>query len=401
MDQGPSVMRRGVIHYIDKTELLDSYLDRLFSEIPPRDTWIRPLKEKVILYGAGGLGNLAVQMLAKAGIRPLAFIDMYSPLLAYHGVPVRKPSEVGQDLREGCTVLVSVVTTPYVPIYDYLSDLGFEDVRPFYDAAEYLVDELHLTNGWLATELTNTDILNIIDVYRGLADNPSRAAYLRMLYWRIRREEVQSPLSNVTMTDKWFPAEVMPTLHANEYLVDAGAYDGQVMAEFLKRVSCRFAGLLAFEPDPENMAGLEHYLSTLPSSVRDKIRLIPKGLGAEAGYVPFLAGRNMASCISAKSAEMIPVVPLNDFACEPITVVKLHIEGAETDAIHGGINLFRLRRPIIAVTTYHNADGMWRLPKVIMDGLEDYQCYLRVHGWCGISSILYAVPKERAVDPGD
>lgn len=382
-------------HLIDKVEPLELSLERLFTDVPAREAWIRPLKEGVVIYGAGGLGQLAIGLLREAGVVPMSVVDRDPRVSTLQGVPVLNPGAIEPAIRENCTILVCVVTSPYAPMRDYLAELGFKDIRPFYDAAEYLIDTLHITNGWLAELQTEADIQGITRVYKALANDASRASYLQMLYWRIRREEVSSSLACVTMADKWFPSHGFPELRHDEYFVDAGAYDGEVTMKFLNRVEGRFRGVLAFEPDPENIATCLSRLSAHSSTVLQKVRLIKQGLGASAGTAPFMGGRNMASFVSSKGSEVISVVPLDDFAHEPITLVKLHLEGAEGDAIKGGMKLFHRHRPIIAATVYHKADGLWRLPAMLIDGLDDYSFIFRVHGWCGISSIIYAVPRER------
>jgi hypothetical protein len=52
-------------------------------------------------------------------------------------------------------------------------------------------------------------------------------------------------------------------------------------------------------------------------------------------------------------------------------------------------------RPIVAVTVYHNADGMWRTPLWLMQTLPDYRFLFRSHSWCGTGAVVYAIPKER------
>ena len=75
--------------------------------------------------------------------------------------------------------------------------------------------------------------------------------------------------------------------------------------------------------------------------------------------------------------------------------IKLHLEGAELDALRGARETIRRHRPIIAVTTYHNADGIWRTPAWLMDTLEDYRFLMRLHSGCGTGAVVYALPQEQ------
>ncbi|QID17331.1 FkbM family methyltransferase [Nitrogeniibacter mangrovi] len=368
----------------------------LFAAPAPRATWIKPLRSTVMLYGAGGLGKLASELLDSAGMAPALFVDLHPGCEAIDGVPVVTPEAVPETLKTRATVLVSVVTSPYDPIKAFLQSKGFDDVRPFYDAAELLVDQLHITNGWLAGPLNDTDKANIVNIFHGLADDASRAAYLQMLYWRVHRQERPFPGNTVSMADKWFPAEIRAALRDDEAFVDGGAYNGEVIEQFRQLVGDRFASIHAFEPDPSNFAQLQAYVGALDQGVRQRISIHPAGLGATNADAKFMAGRNMASFVTDKGDERISVLTLDSLDI-PATFVKLHVEGAELDAIRGGIRFLQSRRPMVALTIYHNEDGVWRTPLALMDALPDYVFLMRTHAWCGISTILYAVPPERYV----
>jgi hypothetical protein len=75
--------------------------------------------------------------------------------------------------------------------------------------------------------------------------------------------------------------------------------------------------------------------------------------------------------------------------------VKLHLEGGELDALKGGVAYFRQNRPIIAVTVYHNDDGLWRTAHWMHGNLDDYSLLMRTHSWCGTGAVIYALPNER------
>jgi hypothetical protein len=79
----------------------------------------------------------------------------------------------------------------------------------------------------------------------------------------------------------------------------------------------------------------------------------------------------------------------------PATLVKLHLEGNEFEALRGGIAWLRCHRPILAVTVYHHRDGIYNVPKLLLDHLEGYRLLLRNHAWCGTGVVLYGIPRER------
>ena len=73
----------------------------------------------------------------------------------------------------------------------------------------------------------------------------------------------------------------------------------------------------------------------------------------------------------------------------------MHLEGAELNALKGARNLIASHRPVIAVTTYHNSNGLWALPRWVMDEFPDYKFLMRLHGWCGTGAVLYGLPETK------
>jgi hypothetical protein len=47
------------------------------------------------------------------------------------------------------------------------------------------------------------------------------------------------------------------------------------------------------------------------------------------------------------------------------------------------------------VTTYHDRDGLWKIPAWLLDTLPDYRLLMRGHGWCGTGTVVYCIPAER------
>jgi len=75
--------------------------------------------------------------------------------------------------------------------------------------------------------------------------------------------------------------------------------------------------------------------------------------------------------------------------------IKIHAEGLELDTIKVNMHVFQKSRPIIAVTVYHSSDGIWKIEKELMDNLDNYLFYFRMHAHMGLAAIMYCIPKER------
>ncbi len=79
----------------------------------------------------------------------------------------------------------------------------------------------------------------------------------------------------------------------------------------------------------------------------------------------------------------------------PATFIKMHLEGGVLSALISAINTIKEFRPILAITFYHNLDGVSKLPLYLINSLQNYRYHVRLDSWGGTGAVLYAVPKER------
>ena len=74
--------------------------------------------------------------------------------------------------------------------------------------------------------------------------------------------------------------------------------------------------------------------------------------------------------------------------------VEIHNEGFELEAVTKGLDDFRKYRPIISVACYHSRDGLWKIEKTLMDGLEDYSFSFQLKAFQGQAAYMYCIPGE-------
>ncbi len=187
---------------------------------------------------------------------------------------------------------------------------------------------------------------------------------------------------------------MLAVLTEHESFADIGAHTGSLSLRFIEAVRGRFQEISAVEPDSENLSDLRMTVSNLPPSVRDRVRVIPAVVGSERGEKTFFQGLGYASQCSALGQSSLPTETIDDRGLSP-SFVKLHLEGAELDALKGCRNTILRYRPIIVATSYHNHQGLWELPQWLMGELSGYVFYMRMHSWCGTGSVVYCVPEER------
>ena len=109
------------------------------------------------------------------------------------------------------------------------------------------------------------------DVLRALPlweDEASREEYVAQI--RFRLDADFDGLSHPVQHPQYFPADLF-AWSDDEWVVDAGAYDGDTIKTIVRLYGDRFRRVLALEPDPANFAKLQQVVESLPQSTRGKI----------------------------------------------------------------------------------------------------------------------------------
>jgi len=365
-------------------------LDSIFESSPASAPSVDDLAP-VVLYGAGQLGVLAACFCQDVGVNVRYALDRSAlpNQRLCDTIPVFPVSPAG--VRCNDLVLVTIVTAPFAEIASDLHAAGWNNVLPFYDYALHFSSIHPLNNGWFFGPLSADDKVNITAVLDKLQDPHSKAAYLQFLAWRVLREEWTFDGAPVSMEDKYSIPQLLRVLTEEETILDVGAYDGRFLFHLLEVTKGRFSRAYLFEPDPNNCTVLQQNLSQLSPAQREKIELSRQAISDVSGTSTFSSGYGMTSRISSAGKETVTTVRIDDLHLRP-TYLKIHIEGAEMDALLGAVQTLKNSRPIIAITIYHNRDGLWKIPSLLISLLEGYELYFRLHNWCGTGALFYAVP---------
>ena len=324
-----------------------------------------PLEGPLVLYGKGNLGKLA-----KAYCKAV-------------GQPVAAHISQGEYYSYDSTVAVCIVNEPYTPIEQSLR--FYKRVLPFYDLTEHFKDKHPLNNGWYATSSSpNTNIVS-----SQWSDDTSRAHHVQFIAWRKAREEWKFIGAPVTTNDRYFIPEVMDALKDNEHFLDIGAHHGDVVREFRERTEWKYKAITAVDPDPYNAVAFQ---AKTPND--NKTCYLKYTISDGYGKAMFHYGLGYCSQLADSGKLQVDTVPIDGQFGYP-SFIKIHIEGHELAALKGAIKTITNLRPILAVTVYHNSDGIWETPLWLMQNCKNYNFHFRNHGWCGTGAVVYAIPKER------
>jgi len=353
----------------------------------------RKIDKQVILYGAGSLGKMAKNFFDYLNIPFLYFVDKNSDLLKsdaeWSGINIIQPDKVEEVDKKNCLLIVCIVTTQLISLRDELKADGWEDIAFFYDVCEAYSDRYPLSNGWFLNKPSDDELDDIKKVFSLLSDSKSRAYYLQFLAWRKLRVELLFENLEINLNNRFFIPEVIDVLHDNEVFVDCGAHHGSVIQKFINFVKYKYNKVYAIEADKDNFAALENNLKNIPNTTTIKC-----ALGGNNGEEKFYQGFDYASKLNNFGNVTVKVATFDSFNI-PATFIKIHLEGGELSALRGALNTIKKYRAILAVTIYHTADGVSKIPLYLMNYVQDYKYYMRLDSWGGTGAVFYAIPKER------
>lgn len=364
------------------------------------DRLASPFSERIVLFGAGGLGRATLTKLRSVGLQPLAFADNNPALWGktIGGVPVFATAKAAEQYGDNAAF---VVTIWGAQANDRMSDrvrqlreLGCTHIAPsgflFWKFPEVFLPYFPLDLPHKVLSATS-DIEAAFDLFQ---DESSRREFVAQLSFRLLLD--YDGLTCIRESKHYFPPDLVE-IRDDEVLIDCGAFDGDSIEEFIQRKREKFHHLIAFEPDPANWKRLQDKLNTYPLVIQNKISTVPKAVGSRTETVSFSCegtdqsrmgkGTSSIECVTLDEA-------LRDF--HP-SLVKFDIEGAELDALAGARGIISRSRPVLAVSAYHQQDHLWRIPLALAQLCNHYSFFLRPHGSEGWDLACYALPNERTI----
>lgn len=391
------------------SQVTTTTLDELFSESTAaaaarrRETFDRLANgadKPVVLYGAGGLGRIALKGLRSLGRPPVAFADRRAMALSAptDGIPVLSPAEAVQRFGTEAVFVVSIWNAQtdhrYPVTRNELRRLGARHVAPalalFWKHPETFLPYycLDVPEHVLAAQH------DIRSVAEDLADDASRDVLVRQLRWRLQMDFEALPFP--VEGPAYFQPDLLPPRY-DEIFIDCGAYDGDSLRAFLSRMEGTAARTIAIEPDPASYARLEACVGALPAPVRERVRTLRLAVGRVRGKLRFDSS-GLASAHASKTGTIeVDCLPLDDILkAERPTLVKMDLEGAEIDALLGGEASIRRAGPSMAVCVYHRPSHLWEIPLLLRRMLPNHTLHLRPHGYEGWDLVCYAVERGRS-----
>lgn len=341
----------------------------------------------IALYGAGQTGRLVASALqGKATL----FIDD-TPEKAgqvIDDLPVLNQALAFEKYGSNLLVIVCIFSAKhqFSATHQKLKQHFGWDVCPFFQAL--LLTDQQLPNLYLDQISRQVALRSDYEIlFKTLADKRSQEVLLEQLNIRLLAD---FSVGVDRRNDLGFLQ--LPTNQALTY-VDAGAFDGDTIQEFIGWSQGHFEKIFGLEPDSANFAKMQSRLAPFQALYPDKIELFPSALWSQAGFVSFSETQSVGSAISKEGATRVATKTLADFydVTGPL-LIKIDIEGAELEVIFSSLDFIKAKRPILAISVYHQPNDLIDLFKLIQSLDCHYSFFLRCHGGDGTDLMLYCNP---------
>jgi len=175
-------------------------------------------------------------------------------------------------------------------------------------------------------------------------------------------------------------------------VVDAGACFGDTALAFAASVGKK-GNVYAFEIDPSNLEIAAHNLALNPQ-ISSRISLCEEALG-DIEAKRYLHGSGPgAQVLDRPGGQPVSMTTLDSFVdragIKQVDFIKMDIEGAEFGALQGAASTLARFKPRLAISLYHRADDLLRIP-LWLSGLDlGYEFFLEHYTIHYEETILYA-----------
>lgn len=164
----------------------------------------------------------------------------------------------------------------------------------------------------------------------------------------------------------------------NEVVVDAGAFIGDTVIDYINNYGIQnYKKIYCYDITQSNIEALKINLKNYPNIICYNKAL---SNNQEPLYISQNSISTSANMVSQNGSEKIESSTLDIDIKEPITLIKMDIEGYEKKALEGSKNHIINEKPKLLISVYHNHEDLWKIPKIIREYNKNYKFYLRCYG---------------------
>lgn len=346
---------------------------------------LKTAKKDIYIFGTSKLGQGIYRVLTGSGIKVSGFLDnnpktYASPLL---GCRVCSPVEI-KPKQKKTFVIIGTISYQWEIMQQLLKE-GFKNfiTTPQLSIIFPDIQKENMTIRGLKEDFAKNK-KEYKNFYRLLSDRKSkkvlktlmayRKTFNPFLFYKINSGEEKQYL------ESFVPDSPVP-------FVDCGGFTGDTLERFLKS-GRKYSRIYFFEPDPKSFEKACRDFSGVKN-----IDFYNKGLHSREVKLLFDSAGALGSCVSGEGNTVISCVSLDSVIQEERAFIKMDIEGSEKFALEGSKRLIE-NNSVLAVSVYHLAEDIWKIPLIIMNLNPNYKFFLRHYSDINTETVLYCIPKS-------
>ncbi len=349
-----------------------------------------------ILYGAGRQLNTVIKNLNSINKTVDFIVDSKKVGQNIEGFDIFSPKIL---TKNHCVIITTLAffeeisnelqskNITYASIFEIMDKWIYFDDKNKY-SKEYVETNYTKVNSFLVDELSRYTFLSVL--YLAFAGN---YAYVNKLY--------NTTMNSFGGTNSYFHLPQFTQFSEGATIIDCGAYTGDTLSEFFKLPYAKNIGkYYAFEAMSYQFNKLENLANEITNKLylnNNTIVPLKLGVGKENCTLKFdISGNpsanniiksNTANCIFEEAT----IVTIDSFISidENIELIKMDIEGAEIDTLHGAKNIIISKKPKLAISIYHSRTDLFEIALLIKSWVPEYKMQLRHYTYLSADTVLY------------
>lgn len=227
----------------------------------------------------------------------------------------------------------------------------------------------------------------INNAFKLLGDSESREVFLTLLDTYITHNPKRVPKRPIY--EQYFPLELYDKSQYAGF-INCGAYIGDSIKNLIEQVG-KVERAVCIEPDPKSYEALVEFCNLNKNKIANEIILLPLALGKKYETIKFKSDLGLCSELSNTSEGLsIQSTRLSDLLPSfPATFISMDLEGAETEALDGSMDLITKFSPAMGISIYHRITDLWRILLKIHNLNLGYKFFIRNYTGFTYETILY------------
>lgn len=327
---------------------------------------MRSCGKPLVLYGMGNGADAILDRMEEENLQAAAVFasDEFVRGQNFRGFTVEHYASIKERLSDFAVVIAFASELPEVLArFKTLADkhIVFAPHLPLYAGSE-AVDK-----AWLSKYAGRLQA-----VYERLADEQSRRVFANVLNYKLSGKPQYLWECKTERFDDL--KQLFAFTEAESYL-DLGAYDGDTVREFLRLTDGRYTKITAVEADRRNYRKLCAKTEGLAA-----LHTVEAAVWDEDTELEFSDSGGRQSTLIGAHKRMVKAVKMDNLLGEePVTYIKMDVEGVEKQALLGLKEHILRDKPKMFIAAYHYDNDFFALPELIWQLRPDYKIYLRKH----------------------